>query len=32
MSEPFPSDAFGQSTFEVPEIKTDLVYEECRFE
>lgn len=31
MSEPFPDDDYGQSTFEIPEDKTDLVYEESRF-
>jgi len=30
MSEPFPDDEFGKSTFIVPEDKTDLVYEDCR--
>ena len=31
MSEPFPDDDFGRSTFIIPENKTDLVYEEVRF-
>jgi hypothetical protein len=31
MSEPFPKDEFGRSTFIIPENKTDLVYDDSRF-